>query len=96
MNDPTVPGAGNSFVSILATIWGVEEAKEFLRQLVKQDLAITRDLRQQVEWVLRENTKLASEQREQRSVIYRDRRSYLSIIMTEGGMVNGMTYGLEL
>jgi iron(III) transport system substrate-binding protein len=54
MNDPTVTGTGNAFLTMLAfNLWGVEGAKEFMRQLVKQEPAITRDRRLQAEWVAR-------------------------------------------
>ncbi len=54
MNDPRVTGAGNAFISMLAlNLWGVDGAKDFLRQLVKQEPVITRDRRLQVEWVAR-------------------------------------------
>ncbi|MBI4334513.1 MAG: extracellular solute-binding protein [Chloroflexi bacterium] len=53
LNDPTTPGAGASFVAFLVRSWGEEETKDYLRGLVKQDLVLTRDWRQQVEWVAR-------------------------------------------
>ncbi len=53
-NDPTVAGTGSAFFMMLALdIWGKEEMKEFMRQFVKQEPAVTRDRRQQVEWVAR-------------------------------------------
>ncbi len=54
MNDPTVVGTANAFFGLLALdVWGLEETKEFMRQLVKQEPVITRDRRLQVEWVAR-------------------------------------------
>ncbi len=54
MNDPTVTGTGNAFFTMLAfDVWGVEGTREFMRQLVKQEPAITRDRRLQAEWVAR-------------------------------------------
>ncbi len=54
MNDPTITGTGNAFITMLAVnLWGVEEAKEYMRQLVKQEPAITSDRRLQAEWVAR-------------------------------------------
>ncbi len=53
MLDPTNSGAGSAFPAVLAQIWGVDQAKEYLRQLVKQDLILTRDKRQLIEWVAR-------------------------------------------
>ncbi|MDP2718568.1 MAG: substrate-binding domain-containing protein, partial [Dehalococcoidia bacterium] len=51
INDPTTPGAGASFVAFLVRSWGEEETKAYLRKLVTQDLVMTRDWRQQIEWV---------------------------------------------
>lgn len=55
MNDPSVTGAGNAFMTLLAlNIWNVEEAKDFLRQLVRQQKAvIQRDNRLHLEEVVR-------------------------------------------
>ncbi|MBI2934611.1 MAG: extracellular solute-binding protein [Chloroflexi bacterium] len=53
MNDPTIPGAGASFVAFLVRSWGEEDTKAYLKGLVGQDLVVTRDWRQQVEWVAR-------------------------------------------
>ncbi|MDP2720286.1 MAG: extracellular solute-binding protein [Dehalococcoidia bacterium] len=49
--DPTVAGAGASFPAILAQIYGLEGAKDYLRQLVQQEPMVTRDWRQHIEWV---------------------------------------------
>ncbi len=55
LNDPTVSGAGSSFIAHIAwNIWNMDEAKEYLRLLVKQQEAmIIRDNRLQAEWVAR-------------------------------------------
>lgn len=54
LNDPTVTGSGNHLVSTLAHhMWNVEETREFLRQLLKQDVSIQRDNRLHVESVAR-------------------------------------------
>lgn len=49
VNDPSVGGAGNVFVAALYVLMG----EDFLRELAKQEPIITRDQRQQVEWVAR-------------------------------------------
>ncbi len=49
--DPSVSGSGNEWVGFLASIWGVDQTQEYLRQLAKQDLEVTRDYRLQMEWV---------------------------------------------
>lgn len=52
--DPTLTGSGNAFLTFLAMdAWGLDETKEFMRQLVKQEPAMTRDRRLSVEWVAR-------------------------------------------
>jgi len=54
MQDPTVTGTGSAFVTKLALgVWDVETAKQYLRELAKQEPAITRDKRLLVEWVAR-------------------------------------------
>lgn len=54
LNDPSVTGTGNAFLTMLAAnVWGIEGTKEFMRELVKQEPVITRDRRMQGEWVAR-------------------------------------------
>jgi ABC-type Fe3+ transport system substrate-binding protein len=53
MYDPTGPGTGSGFVGFLKGIWGQEKTVEFLRQLVKQEPVITKDVRLPMEWVAR-------------------------------------------
>lgn len=55
LNDPTVTGVGNAFLSHVAHhLWSVEEATDFLKQLVKQqNVVIQRDNRLHVESVAR-------------------------------------------
>ncbi len=53
-NDPSVTGAGSGMLGHLARdIWNELEALDFLRGILKQEPAITRDNRLQVEWVAR-------------------------------------------
>lgn len=53
MADPTEAGAGSSFPALLAENWGLEEAKDYLRQLVKLEPVVTKDKRLHVETVAR-------------------------------------------
>lgn len=55
LSDPTVAGVGSAFMGFLAyNLWNVDEAKEFLRRLIKeQDVVIQRDNRLHVESVAR-------------------------------------------
>jgi iron(III) transport system substrate-binding protein len=48
-NDPRAAGGG----SAVAGYWLALQGEDWLRQVMEQDVAITRDLRQQVEWVVR-------------------------------------------
>ena len=96
-SDPTIAGAGNSFVSCLASIWGVEETKQFLRQFIKQDLAFTRDLRQEVEWVARGKYELAvGTHGETVGEFMRAGAPIYPVVAAEGGVVTSMSYGLGI
>lgn len=53
MQDPTMTGAGLSMSAFLGRTWGLEQALDFLRGLVNQEVVTTRDKRAQVEWVSR-------------------------------------------
>lgn len=55
LNDPTVTGVGNAFLSHLALhLWNLEETRDYLRQLIKQqEVVIQRDNRIHVESVVR-------------------------------------------
>ncbi len=43
INDPTIPGGGSSFSAVLAQDWGMDGARDFFKELVKQEPVITRD-----------------------------------------------------
>ncbi|MBI4334011.1 MAG: extracellular solute-binding protein [Chloroflexi bacterium] len=45
MRDPTSPGSGNSWISFMTSIWGLDKTKDYLRQFAKQDPVLSRDLR---------------------------------------------------
>lgn len=97
MSDPTIPGAGNSFVGVLAYVWGVENTKGFLRQLIKQDLVITRDMRQQVEWVAREKYDLGVGTHGEMVMEFVKIGAPISpVLATEGSVATQMSYGLGL
>ena len=52
LNDPTVTGSGSGMIGHLAKdIWNEERALNYLKQVLDQQPAITRDNRLQVEWV---------------------------------------------
>ncbi len=60
MNDPTITGAGNSYLAGLAAgVWGMDRTLDFIRGLAKQEIVITRDNRQLVEWVSKGKYKVA-------------------------------------
>jgi iron(III) transport system substrate-binding protein len=52
LHDPSVLGAGANGVSYLATLWGLNKAKDYLSMLLKaQEAGVTRNYQQHVEWV---------------------------------------------
>lgn len=53
MRDPTTSGTGNAWVSFMVKLWGLEQAKDYLKQYVQQEPVITRDTRLQMESVAR-------------------------------------------
>ncbi len=55
LNDPTIAGGGNTLFLFLADgVWDLDQAKDFLQQLIKQqDVVISRDARLLVETVAR-------------------------------------------
>lgn len=54
INDPRNPGTGSAFFTMLSLdIYGIEETKEFMREFVKQEPAVTRNRRLQGEWLAR-------------------------------------------
>lgn len=53
MHDPTVTGTGLTVTVFLARLWGIETAKDFLKQLAEQEPVFSRDSRQVTEWVAR-------------------------------------------
>ena len=97
LSDPSIPGSSNSMMGVLAAVWGVEGTKEFLRQLTKQELAITRDLRQQVEWVARGKYEigLGTHGATVAEFIKLGAPVY-PVMVVEGGEITSMSYGLGL
>ncbi len=60
LNDPTVTGSGNSFMAYLvAGVWNMDETKEFMRALVKQEVVLSRENRQLIEWIARGKYEIA-------------------------------------
>jgi len=54
LNDPSVPGPGTSLLALLGEVWNIEEAKDYLKQLIKkQEVVIQRDGRIHMESVAR-------------------------------------------
>jgi iron(III) transport system substrate-binding protein len=52
MHDPSILGAGANGISYLATLWGLNKAKDYLSALLKaQEAGVTRNYQQHVEWV---------------------------------------------
>jgi iron(III) transport system substrate-binding protein len=55
LNDPRTPSAGSG----IAGYWYLVKGEEWLRDLFRTDLTVTRDLRQQIEWLVRERYPIA-------------------------------------
>ncbi len=55
LNDPRTPSAGSG----IAGYWYLVKGEDWLRDLFRTDLTVTRDLRQQVEWLIRERYPIA-------------------------------------
>lgn len=95
LSDPTIAGVGNTFVGILAQSYGKEETREFLRQLIKQDLIVTRDNRQLVEWVSRGKYEIGlGGQSEQVSEFMRNGAPISYVRAIEGSMLDSVTGGV--
>ncbi len=53
-NDPSISGTGSAMYTFLGfDVWGLEPTLDYMRQMIKQEPAFTRDTRLQVEWVAR-------------------------------------------
>ncbi len=54
MFDPTIGGSGNGWVALIITkAFGPVEGEKYLREFVAQEPVITKDSRQQIEWLAR-------------------------------------------
>ncbi len=52
--DPTRPGAANGMFSLLSFyVWNTDKSLDLLRQMIKNEATVIRDLRLQMEWVAR-------------------------------------------
>ncbi|MBI4334817.1 MAG: extracellular solute-binding protein [Chloroflexi bacterium] len=54
LQDPTITGPGNAWVFTVAGLLGPDKGKDYLRQFVKQEPALVRDYRLQIEWLAKE------------------------------------------
>ncbi|MBI2934460.1 MAG: extracellular solute-binding protein [Chloroflexi bacterium] len=60
MFDPTIPGAGNFWATGMTREFGPHKVNEFFTALVRQQqVIVTRDMRQQMEWVARDKYPVA-------------------------------------
>lgn len=98
LNDPTTSGAGNAFFNHLSyDIWGQERTLDFMRQLVRQEVAITRDTEQQVEWVARGKHAVAIAPMQERVAYFIEAGAPLALIKAqEGGKIGPGIGGLAL
>ncbi len=98
LNDPTITGAGLSFITGLAAgVWGMDETVGFLRQLVKQEPVLTRDNRQQVEWIARGKYAIGlASQPEMIAEFMKLGAPITQVKVREGGKIGAMSGGLGL
>ncbi len=97
LQDPTMPGNAQTFVTTLAVLWGKDKAIEFLQQLAKQQPFITRDLRLQVEWLARGKYPLALAARIETVADFVQEGARISTVkVVEGGHVSGGGGGLSV
>ncbi len=53
MRDPTTSGTGQGWVALTVKLWGLEKARDYLKQFAQQEPWLTRDTRFQIEAVAR-------------------------------------------
>ncbi len=96
VNDPSQSGAGNSWVALMVKAWGLEKTKDFMRQFVKQDPAITRDGRLLVETVAHGKYLLGIAPRVEITAEFMGLSAPIALVKTvEGGNIAG-SVGLSL
>lgn len=59
MDDPTVTGAADQWSQLMLVLFGMDNGRDFLQQITKQDLVILRDKRLVVEWLARNKYPIA-------------------------------------
>lgn len=51
-NDPTIAGTGSAMYTFLGyNVWNIEQTRDYMKSLIPQEPAFTRDTRLEVEWV---------------------------------------------
>ncbi len=97
LQDPTMGGNAQTFITTLSVLWGKDKAKEYLQSLVKQEPMLTRDLRLQVEWVARGKYPLALAARIETVADFMKEGSPLAPVkVAEGGHLSGGGGGLSV
>ncbi len=91
--DPTAPGAGSSFPAIVIQVYGMEPAKDFFRQLVKQEPVITRDWRQMIEWVARGKYPIALGPNPEQTADFLNAGAPISLVKVQEGAKIGSVSG---
>ncbi len=97
MTDPKVPGAGVSFLAILAEDLGEAKTREYIKGLIKQEVVVSSDWRQLVEWVARGKYAVAIAPNPEQVAQFMKLGSPINAIKTkEGGMRQMVSAGLLL
>ncbi len=98
MYDPSISGSGNNLLGAwVYGIWGLDATKEFLRGLVKQEIALTRDPQLGVEWIARGKYPIGMGTWPENTVALITEGAHIDYVkMSEGGFVTSGNGGLAL
>ncbi|MBI4335004.1 MAG: extracellular solute-binding protein [Chloroflexi bacterium] len=88
MRDPMTPGSSNAWISFMERIWGLEKTKDYLRQLVKQEPVVTRDLRLQGEWLAKGKYAVSAAPHQPTLLGFQDVGAPVALVrVTEGALI---------
>ncbi len=98
LQDANLGGSGLWFITLLSEdLWGREETLAFLKELKKLDVAITNDVRLQVEWVARGKYALAVAPRLPAAYEFMNVGAPISLVRTpEGSLISRSGGGVSL
>ncbi|MDP2719811.1 MAG: extracellular solute-binding protein, partial [Dehalococcoidia bacterium] len=95
--DPTTTGAGGSFISFVAKLYGEEEMVKFMKTLATMDVGLTRDKRLQGEWLAKEKYPIGIGVSPELMAEFIDKGLPVKhITVAEGGAVNTVSGGMGM